>query len=70
MIPEKYDRILYTKDGYFYFERVVGSRISRLNWNQRKVVIDGLLNPEVKSVKKNGHRIFYYYESGRNEYFF
>lgn len=73
MLPEtfdeKYDRILYIKDGYFYFERIEKSRISRVNWNQRKVIIDGMLDPTVKSVKKKGQKIYYYYHSGRNCYF-
>jgi hypothetical protein len=62
---EKYDKILYIKSHTFYFERVESSRISRVNEKQRKRIIDGMLNEEVKEVKKIDHYIYYYYHSGK-----
>jgi len=56
---EKYDRILYTKDKRYYFDRVEGSRISRVNPKQRKVIIDGLLDETVKEVKRKNGMIYY-----------
>ena len=64
-----YDRILYVKDKTYYFDRIDGSKISKVSSKHRKIIIDGLLNPDVKEVKCLNKRIFYYYKSGRNRYF-
>jgi len=66
----QYDRILYIKDKTYYFERTHGSRISRVNPRQRKIIIDGLNNEDVSHVKRNNTRIFYYYKNGGNRYFY
>ena len=64
-----YDRILYVKDKTYYFERVAGSKISKVNPTQRKIIIDGLSDPTVCEVKWSNKGIFYYYKSGGNRYF-
>jgi len=64
-----YDRILYVKSGIYYFERVEGSKISKVNWEQRKIIIDGLNNANILEVKRINNRIYYYYKSGGNKYF-
>jgi type IV secretory pathway protease TraF len=69
MQKEKYDRILYVKDGIYYFERITGSKISKVNFQRRKIIIDGLLDPEVAVVKcdDNGRQINYYYAGGNRK---
>ena len=64
-----YDRILYVKGGTYSFERIIGSKISKVNPKQRKIIIEGLNDPTVAFVKKNNKGIFYFYKSGRNRYF-
>jgi hypothetical protein len=56
-----YDRILYVKNSTYYFECIDGSKISKVNSQQRKIIIDGLENPNVITVKRINNRIFYYY---------
>jgi len=64
-----YDKILYVKNGIYYFERISGSKISKVNFQQRKIIIDGLNNPNILTVKQINNRIFYYYKGGGNKYF-
>jgi hypothetical protein len=69
MEQEKYDRILYVRNCTYYFERVEGSKISKVNWEQRKIIIDGLNDPTVCAVMYGKKGIFYYYTGGKNRYF-
>jgi hypothetical protein len=66
---ENYDRILYVKDETYYFTRVKGSKISKVNSIQREIILNGLNDPCVESVIRRNNRIFYYLKNGMNCYF-
>jgi len=72
MQKENYDRILYVKDRTYYFERVEGSSLCKVrNQKKRQIIIDGLLDPNVKSVKtdKKSEHIYYYTCDNKKKYF-
>jgi len=67
-----YDRILYVKDCTYYLERVEGSSLCKVrNPKKRQIIIEGLLDPNIKSVKTNkkSENIYYYTYDNRKKYF-
>jgi hypothetical protein len=68
MPKEKYDRILYVKKGIYSFERFEGSSISNIRSAEiRKIIIDGLEDPNVVIVKYDYKTCnIHYYNSNLN----
>jgi hypothetical protein len=68
-MKENYDRILYVKEEEYYFHRIEGSKISKVNPTQRAIIINGLTDPCVEKVIRHNNRIFYYLKNGMDCYF-
>jgi hypothetical protein len=68
-MEDRYDRIIYVGGGRYSFDREEGFKRSKVNKVQRRVIIDGLLNADVREVRWKRKRIYYYYRDGRYKYF-